>query len=119
MAGEKFNINFLIGADYYWQVVEDEIVEGQGPVAVKSKLGYLLSGALTPSTRQSENHATSILHISTQPVQEDSVFWNMESTAASPASVDSDKAFTSRWFLYGTVSLEAKPPSPAYQWHIV
>ena len=75
-------------------MVQDEIVRGQGPVAMKSKLGYFLSGPLAPSTRQSENRATSIFHISTQPMQEDNVFWDMESTAAtSPASVDSDKAF--------------------------
>ena len=96
-SGEKFNITLLIGADYYWQVVEDQIVRRQGPIAMKSKLGYLLSGPLTLSTKQSENHAASVLHISTQSVQQSNLFWNMESTATSPASVDSDKAFMTEY----------------------
>ena len=96
-AGEQFNITLLIGADYYWQVVEDQIVRGQGPIAMKSKLGYLLSGPLTPSTKQSENQAASVLHISTQSVQQSNLFWNMESTATSSASADSDKAFMTEY----------------------
>ncbi|XP_069118844.1 uncharacterized protein [Argopecten irradians] len=43
---EKFNINLLIGADYYWSIVQDKVIRGSGPTAVKSKLGYLLSGPI-------------------------------------------------------------------------
>ena len=39
-----FEINLLIGADYYWMIVENNVVRGPGPTAVASKLGYLLSG---------------------------------------------------------------------------
>ena len=36
-----------IGSDFYWQFVGSEIRQGnQGPVAVNSKLGWLLSGPL-------------------------------------------------------------------------
>ena len=44
---DMFEIAVLIGADYYWHFVEDHIVREEGPVAVKSKLGYLLSGPVT------------------------------------------------------------------------
>lgn len=39
-------IDVLIGADYYWQFVGDKIIRGDGPTAVNSNLGYLLSGPL-------------------------------------------------------------------------
>ena len=40
-------IDVLIGADSYWSFIEDEVIRGKtGPVALKSKLGYLLSGGL-------------------------------------------------------------------------
>lgn len=42
----NFEISLLIGADYYWQFVGDHIVCGEGPTALQSKLGYLLSGSL-------------------------------------------------------------------------
>ena len=46
---ENFEISVLIGADYYWHFEQDHVVRGNGPTAVQSKLGYLLSGPL-PST---------------------------------------------------------------------
>ena len=42
----NFEITVLIGADFYWQVVEDKIIRGNGPTAVQLKLGYLLSGPI-------------------------------------------------------------------------
>ncbi len=41
---DLFEIDLLIGADYYWSIVEDTTVRGPGPTAVDSKLGFLLSG---------------------------------------------------------------------------
>ena len=46
---ENFAISLLIGADHYWDIVEDTVIRGQGPIAVASKLGYLLSGPLQNS----------------------------------------------------------------------
>jgi len=44
-------------ADYYWSIIENHIIRGNGLTAVKSKIGYLLSGPMrhcntsdTPST---------------------------------------------------------------------
>ena len=41
-----FTVDILIGADHYWNIVENEVVKGPGPTAAKSKIGYLLSGPL-------------------------------------------------------------------------
>jgi len=40
----EFTVSLLVGADYYWDIVGDKVVRGSGPTAIKSKLGYLLSG---------------------------------------------------------------------------
>ena len=54
---ENFDISILIGADYYWQFIEDHTVRGNGPTAVKSKLGYLLSGPLQlPQSMTTSGH---------------------------------------------------------------
>ena len=38
-------IDILIGSDYYYDFISGEVVRGEtGPVAVGSKLGWLLSG---------------------------------------------------------------------------
>ncbi|XP_060557728.1 uncharacterized protein LOC132718116 [Ruditapes philippinarum] len=51
-----FEISLLIGADSYWKIVQDKVVRGNGPTAVQSRLGYLLSGPLPvsnfPASRQ-------------------------------------------------------------------
>jgi len=41
---KEFDISLLVGADHYWDIVGDNVVRGNGPTAVESKLGYLLSG---------------------------------------------------------------------------
>ena len=42
----EFNISLLVGADNYWDIVGDHVIRGNGPTAVDSKLGYLLSGPI-------------------------------------------------------------------------
>jgi len=37
-------IDVLIGSDHYWDIVTGDIIRGEGPIAVHSKLGWLLSG---------------------------------------------------------------------------
>ena len=56
-SSEQFTISLLIGADHYWDVVEDHIIRGNGPTAVKSKLGYLLSGPMNTATPQTTSTA--------------------------------------------------------------
>ena len=50
-ADSTFAISMLIGADFSWDLVEDHVIRGNGPTAVKSKIGYLLSGSV-----QAQNH---------------------------------------------------------------
>ena len=40
---ENFEIYLLVGADFYWDLVGDHFIRGDGPTAMSSKLGYLLS----------------------------------------------------------------------------
>ncbi len=42
-AGPHSHISILIGPDFYWSFVGDWIICSNGPTAVDSKLGYLLS----------------------------------------------------------------------------
>ena len=44
MEARNFKISLLVGADFYCDLVEDHIIRGDGPTAMSSKLGYLLSG---------------------------------------------------------------------------
>ena len=76
----EFPILLLISADFYWDFIEDEIIRGNSLTAVKSKLGYLLSGPFNSSTpgRGSEH----ILNVMVSRIQEEESlqrFWNLES----------------------------------------
>jgi len=48
----EFSISILIGGDHYWSFVQDRIIQGDGPIAPKSRLGCLLSGPLLLPTIQ-------------------------------------------------------------------
>ena len=40
-------IDVLIGADHYWDFIQNTVVRGEsGPVAVSSNLGFILSGSV-------------------------------------------------------------------------
>ena len=59
---EWFTVSLLIGADYYWDFVADDIIRiVNGPTAVSSRLGYLLSG---PVKTDKPTSSTSALFIS-------------------------------------------------------
>ena len=82
---ENFEISLLVGADHYWDIVQDKIIRENGPTAVQSKLGYLLSGPLP--TPDSVHKVANFLSISTSPMmQEDDLqrFWLLESLGISP-----------------------------------
>ena len=66
LTGEDiFSISLLIGADKYWDIVCDRVIRGDGPTAVQSKIGYLLSGPLPTST--TDTAANCIMNIITSP----------------------------------------------------
>ena len=52
LTGEEiFSISLLIGADKYWDIVGNRVIRGDGPTALQSKIGYLLSRPFqTPTT---------------------------------------------------------------------
>ena len=77
--GDRPEITLLIGADQYWNVVEDHIIRGNGPTAMQSKLGYLLSGPTTSPVVNSDT-ATSILYVATAHSPDHALekFWNVE-----------------------------------------
>ena len=50
LKGTQGTIDMLIGLDLYWTIVTGDIKQGvYGPVAISSKLGWLLSGPVTVS----------------------------------------------------------------------
>ena len=87
-AAENFEISLLVGADFYWDLVGDHIIRGDGPTAMSSKLGYLLSGpALLP---QNPSTVVSILHVAAGHDREECnllKFWQVEDAAITPDEV--------------------------------
>ena len=79
LTGEDiFSISLLIGADKYWDIVGNIVIRGDGPTAVQSKIGYLLSGPLpTPTT---ETATDCIMNIITSPpdMYDLERFWKLE-----------------------------------------
>ena len=60
------SIDVLIGSDHYWDFVTGKTIRGDfGPTAVRSKLGWLLSGPTNNS--QNETNVVSNLVISGEP----------------------------------------------------
>ena len=92
ISDRNFKISLLIGSDHYWDIVEDHIIRGNGPTAMSSKLGYLLSGPLP--TEESANTTISNSHIAVnQDGREHDLqqFWNLETTGTTPVKEDSAK----------------------------
>ena len=92
-----FEITLLIGADFYWTIVQNEVIRGNGPTAVQSKLGYLLSGPL-PSLENTRDFQ--IFHTAIHPVADHfniSKFWDVESAGTLPSleSLPVSSSFTS------------------------
>jgi len=91
---QEFNISVLIGADFYWSIVQETVIRGPGPTTVQSKLGYLLSGPLNLSNHSQE--ITNAFHVSVSPNIEQIIekFWTIESTGTFPTSLQSYDQFT-------------------------
>ena len=76
---ENFHISILTGADFYWNFIQDHVVCGDGPTAVESRLGYLLSGPM-PLSQSIYMTCSQVLTLSctTEDVDHSS-FWMIES----------------------------------------
>ena len=45
LSNTPLNVDMLIGSDFYWQLTTGEVIRRQtGPVAINTKLGWVLSG---------------------------------------------------------------------------
>ena len=76
---DSFKISLLIGTDHYWDLVEDHTIRGNGPTAMSSKIGYLLSGPL-PMEHTLTTY-TNALHVSAHHNMPCDLaqFWELES----------------------------------------
>ena len=76
--GRQLSIDILIGADNYWNLVTGEIIRHENsPTAIKTHLGWVLSG---PLEAQATNIAVTALHVSVQRDLETTLkrFWDLE-----------------------------------------
>ena len=89
---DAFEISLLVGADYYWDIIEDHIVRGNGPTAVKSKIGYLLSGPVDRSENKG-SPTSSILNVMLSHKPEEfnlEQFWKLESIGINSNETDEE-----------------------------
>ena len=87
-SGSRMPIDVLIGSDYYWQLVTGSVCRGaNGPIAVHTKLGWVLSGPslCNKSGRCAMNlSVTHVLHSETHSVEPCALdeqlraFWELE-----------------------------------------
>ncbi|XP_053389951.1 uncharacterized protein LOC128552902 [Mercenaria mercenaria] len=88
---DNFEIEILVGADHYWDIVQDTIIRGDGPTAIQSRIGYLLSGPLSTENQiQPSPFPVSMLNVMTMHVQEEvnlERFWEVESLGVEQKSV--------------------------------
>ena len=87
---ENFHISVLIGADHYWEFVQDHIVRGDGPTTVQSRLGYLLSGPLPVS--QTTSFHVSLLSCTAEET-EHNILWQVESLGTTPLKQNAERDF--------------------------
>ena len=87
-ADREFHISLLVGADHYWDIVGDVIVRGDGPTAVESKVGYLLSGPAPTMIGQFLTTCDSVMMLTLLPVEFNlEHFWNLESVGVTPPNI--------------------------------
>ena len=64
ITSQRKRIDLLIGADHFYDFVTGEVIRGNsGPVAIKSKLGWLLSGPYTSLSDSFTNDANINAHL--------------------------------------------------------
>ena len=91
---KKFELSMLIGSDYYWDIVEDKVIRGPGPTAVKSRVGYLLSGPMIKPTSTHSMVNASMFNVLIQHRQEECElerFWKLESMGVSADEMTTKK----------------------------
>ncbi|XP_074649056.1 uncharacterized protein LOC141904369 [Tubulanus polymorphus] len=89
-----FEIDILIGADFYWSVVGNHTIRGNGPTAVSSKLGYLLSGLLSDCDPINSARVYNV-DVTSHRSEEVNLqkFWDLESIGVTDATDAASKEF--------------------------
>ena len=85
----SIDVDLLIGSDYYWCIVTGDTRQGEGgPVAVHTRLGWVLSGTTSVPVKESSSHShliTHVLHVDASPHCTEHLdevlqsFWQLES----------------------------------------
>ena len=90
---QEFEISLLVGADHYWDIVGDHIVRGVGggPIAVASKLGYLLSGPVQLTNTLHTSTSTMMLTITQHCEFDLERFWNLESVGVVVSDISAEE----------------------------
>ena len=88
----SLQVDLLIGSDLYWQFVTGETICGQGPVAVKTTLGWLLSGPMQPTKLTVSLIAAHTLqagNVTSRELDDTlKLFWDLESMGIQPLTND-------------------------------
>ena len=86
-----FEVDVLIGADFYWTIVNDTIIRGKGPTAVSSRLGFLVSGPMICTVATVGPASASLV---VMPVESFNLtrFWEVESMGPQFNDEEEDEA---------------------------
>ena len=79
-----FSIDILVGADHFWSIVTDKVVKGDGPTAVSSRLGYLLSGPFKVKMLPSSIENVATIQVTTIEQFDLERFWLVEHLGIQP-----------------------------------
>jgi hypothetical protein len=91
---DQFEISLLIGADSYWQIVGDDVIRGDGPTAVSSRIGYFLSGPLPAQSGDCNARIMDVIVTHVAEMDDLSQFWNIESMGVSAKECEDTEATT-------------------------
>ncbi len=115
-------VDVLIGSNYYWDLTTGETCRGEsGPVAIRTKLGWVLSGPVpaTESQQSSTNFLTThMLRVDASPQSIETLeevlhtFWNLESWGIWESEDSVLDGFTQSIQFKGEVTLPWKDPHP-------
>ena len=101
----ELEVDLLIGSNFYWSVLTGKVLKGNGcgPVALESKVGWILSGSLGKSipSKQHVNyvgcHPTHVVFIETKntDISENKLsnFWDLETLGISANENHPDQTY--------------------------
>lgn len=93
-------VDILVGSDQYWHLVSGKVIRREnGPTAIQTKLGWVLSGPMHGSTQDDKQRSslvtTHVLKTAVKPLDITNenldgnlrTFWDLESLGITPRSV--------------------------------